>query len=48
MMKNTGEKSGTGVICSSLCIPVDSQKHGIAAALLHRRKHSILVHFNFF
>lgn len=46
MMKNTGKKVVQESLCSSLCIPVDRQKHGIAAALLHRRKRSNLVHSN--
>lgn len=46
-MKNTGKRVVQESFCSSLCIPVDRQKHGIAAALLHRRKHSNLVHSNF-
>lgn len=48
MMKNTGGKVVQESFCSSLCIPVNMQQHGIAAALLHGRKHSILVHSNFF
>lgn len=47
-MKNTGKKVVQESFCSSLCIPVGRQKHGIAAALLHRRKRSNLVHSNFF